>query len=263
MSQYQFGSGVLIGTPLTTFDGTVIANPSPIQFGAVQDITIDISSENKTLHGQNQFPLAVGRGKAKVSGKAKFAQINGAIFNSLFFGQTLSNGIQADVIDTTGMLIPATPFTITASTTNSLTTFAIPSSGVWAYDLGVVNASGLPMKRVASAPTSGQYSVSGAGVYVFAAADTGLRVFINYSYTATSTTASKSTVTNVLMGQAPTFQADFFNTYNGKTMTFKLYACIATKLSFATKLDDFLIPELDFESFANSAGQVLDWATTE
>lgn len=253
MSQYQFGSGVLIGTPLTDATGAAIANPTPIQFGALQDVSIDISSENKTLHGQNQFPLAVGRGKAKVSGKAKFAQINGLILNSLFFGQTVSNGIAADFIDTTGTAIPTTPFTITPTP---------PSSGTWAYDLGVKNASGLPMTRVSGSPTTGQYSVA-AGVYTFAAADTGLTVFISYGYTATSTSAVKSTVSNVLMGQAPTFQADFFTTYNGKNLTFKLYSCVATKLTFATKLDDFMIPEFDFEAFANSAGKVLDWATTE
>ena len=39
--------------------------------------------------------------------------------------------------------------------------------------------------------------------------------------------------------------------------------CLATKLSIATKQDDFLIPELDFSSFANAAGQVLKWGTSE
>ena len=38
---------------------------------------------------------------------------------------------------------------------------------------------------------------------------------------------------------------------------------LATKLSIATKQDDFLIPELDFSSFANAAGQVLKWGTSE
>ena len=253
MSQYEFGSGVLFGTPLTDAAGTAIVNPSPIQFGAMQDISIDISAETKTLFGQQQFPLAVGRGKAKITGKAKAAQVNGAIFNSLFFGQTMNNGIQTYVVDTTGTLIPTTPFIITPT---------VPSVGTWSYDLGVKNASGLPMTRVASAPTTGQYSVS-SGAYTFAAADTGLLVFISYAYTATSTSAKKSTVTNVLMGYAPTFQADFYIAFNGKALTMRLYACVATKLSFATKTDDFLIPEFDFEAFANSAGQVLDWSTAE
>lgn len=251
--QQHFGAGVLIGTPLYDAYGNAIANPSPIQFGTLQECSIDISADTKELYGQYQYPVFVGRGKAKIQGKAKFAQINGEIFNSLFFGQTLNKSIQSDYIDTTGQTIPATPFTITP---------AVPGSGTWAYDLGVKNSNGLPMTRVASSPTTGQYSVA-AGVYTFAAADTGLQVFISYSYTATSTSANQSTVQNVLMGQAPSFQADFYTTLQGKSMIFRLYNCMATKLTIATKLDDFTIPEFDFAAFANSAGKAFDWATTE
>jgi hypothetical protein len=35
-----------------------------------------------------------------------------------------------------------------------------------------------------------------------------------------------------------------------------LYNCVAEKLSFGTKVEDFVIPELDFQCFANAAGQV-------
>ena len=35
-----------------------------------------------------------------------------------------------------------------------------------------------------------------------------------------------------------------------------LYNCVAEKLSFGTKVEDFLVPELDFQCFANAAGQV-------
>ncbi len=256
MSQYNFGAGSLIGTPLTDGSGNAIAVPSPIIFGALQDVSIDVSADVKQLFGQNQFPLAVGRGKAKISGKAKFAQINGATFNSLFFGQTMSAGILADVIDTTGAAIPGTPYAITPT---------VPSSGTWAFDLGVRDSNGLPMTRVASGgtPTTGQYKVT-AGVYTFAAADTTKTVFISYQYTAASTAGpQKSTVNNVAMGYAPTFQADLYNSYNGKSLTFTLYSCVATKLSIATKLDDFIVPEFDFEAFANSAGQVMTWSTSE
>jgi hypothetical protein len=253
MSQYVFGSGVLWGTPLSDANGNAISNPSPIQFGVLQDCSVDMSFDNKMLYGQNQFPVAVGRGKGKVACKSKTAQISGALFNSLFFGQTITNGIVSDVYDTTGALIPATPFAITPT---------VPSSGTWSYDLGVRNASGVPMTRVASGPATGQYSVA-AGVYTFAAADTGLRVYINYQYTATSTTANKSTITNLPMGYAPTFKADLYLPYQGKSMILTLNSCIASKLGMATKQDDFMIPEFDFEAFADSSGNILSWATTE
>jgi hypothetical protein len=253
MAQFTFGSGVLWGTPLTDATGATISNPTPIQFGTLQDCSVDISGDVKELYGQNQFAVAVGRGKAKIAGKAKFAQINGTLFNSLFFGQTVTSGILSDYYDTTGSAIPLTPFTITPTP---------PSTGTWTVDLGVRNAGGLPMTRVASAPTTGQYSVS-AGVYTFAAADTGLTVFINYQYTATSTTAVKSTVQNVLMGYAPTFRADLFMPYSGKSLILTLPSCISTKLTFATKLDDFQISELDFSAFADASGNTLTWASSD
>ena len=78
MAQYKFGTGNLyaIGTA---------ANATPIQFGALQDVSIDVQFSNKELYGQNIFALAVGRAQGKVSGKAKFAQVNGLLYNSIFF----------------------------------------------------------------------------------------------------------------------------------------------------------------------------------
>jgi hypothetical protein len=52
MAQYKFGTGNLyaIGTA---------ANATPIQFGALQDVSIDVQFSNKELYGQNIFALAV------------------------------------------------------------------------------------------------------------------------------------------------------------------------------------------------------------
>lgn len=266
MAQYVFGSGILWGRQLTDASGNAIAsNVQPLQrFGALSDVTLDVSFDTKTLHGQNQFPLAVGRGKGKITGKAKFAQLNGAILNNLFFGQTLTSGIVADVYETTGKLIPSTPFTLTGAASEAATTFAIPNSGTFAKDLGVLDANGLTMTKVASAPTTGQYTVNElTGAYVFATADTGLRVYINYQYTATSTSAKKSTVANLPMGYAPTFAISLSAPYQGKSMAIDLPQCIASKLSFATKLDDFTQPDFSWESFADASGNVMTYALSE
>lgn len=253
MAQYGFGAGALWGTPLTDAFGNPLSNPSPILFGVLQNVSVDISGDIKELSGQNQFAVAVGRGKGKIGLKASFAQLNGAIINSLFFGQTMTSGILSDVYDTTGSAIPTTPYTITPT---------VPGSGTWTADLGVRDANGLPMTRVASAPTTGQYSVT-AGAYVFAAADTGKTVFISFQYTATSTTAKTSTVMNVPMGYAPQFRADLFNGYSGKALSLTLYGCVASKLTLATKQDDFMVPDFEASAFADSAGRVLSWGTSE
>lgn len=249
MALYGFGAGALWGTPLTDAFGNAISNPTPVLFGVLQDVSVDLSADIKELYGQNSFAEAVARGKTKIQGKAKFGRINGLLLNSLFFGQTVTSGGLADVYDTTGVAA-ATSITPT-----------IPNSGTWAQDLGVRDSTGNPMTRVGSAPTVGQYSVA-AGVYTFNAAQTGT-VFISYQYTYTSTTAKKSTVANVQMGYAPSFQCDLMSPYSGEQTTLTLFKCIANKLTLATKLDDFLIPEFDFSAFANGAGQVLQWGTSE
>lgn len=251
--QFGFGSGVMWGTPLTDAYGNAIANPTPTQLGVLQDMSLDISFDTKMLYGPNQFPVAVGRGKGKMSGKSKLAQLNGRMVNDLVFGQTMSSGILSNVNDTAGALIPSTPFTITPT---------VPSSGTWTADLGVKNANGLPLTRVASAPTTGQYSVT-AGAYLFAAADTGTQVFICYQYTATSTTAKKSTVLNLPMGYAPSFRADILVPYQGKSLVFTIPQCLVSKFGISTKQDDFLIPELDWEGFADSAGNGIYWGLSE
>lgn len=250
MAQYGFGAGQLWGTPTQDASGIAIVNPTPVLFGTMQDVSLDISFEMKQLYGQLQFSVASGRGKGKVTGKAKVAQINGKMWNSLFFGQSVTNGIVANVFDTTGVTVATT------------VTPTVPSSGTWTQNLGVRDSNGLEMVRVASAPATGQYSVS-AGVYTFAAADVGKTVFIDYQYTASSTSAVQSNVMNLAMGYAPTFSASFSLPYAGKNLIINLPNCVGGKLGLATKQDDFLVPEFDFEAFASANGQVLTYALTD
>lgn len=251
--QHIFGSGILWGTPLTDANGVAIANPTPVQFGVLQDVSVEIAAENKMLHGQNQFPIDVARGKGKITCKAKNALVNGALINSIYFGQTVGANHTKDFYDTTGTAIPATPFQITITP---------PGSGTFAQDLGVRDQTGRQYTRVASGPATGQYSLSGA-VYTFASADQGVKVFIDYQYTLTEAIAKQSTVLNLPMGYAPEFRADLSNPYKGKHLTLILFKCIASKLAIATKLDDFAIPEFDFDAFADGSGQVLKWAVSE
>ena len=252
--QLGFGTGILYGIQMSDAAGNTVSNGTPVQFGTLQDISADISFETKLLYGAYQFPIAVGRGKAKFAFKAKFANISGPVLGDLFFGLTRSAGIKA-AVNNFSAAIPTTPFQITVSP---------PSSGTFASDLGVLNAStGLPLKKVASGPATGQYSVNGSGVYTFAAADTGNTVLINYDYTATSTVSQNGLITNQLMGYAPTFSALLSLASHGKPMTLKLNQCVSDKLTLGLKNDDFLIPEFDFSAFADSAGNVGYWGTSE
>lgn len=244
---YGFGAGTLIGVQTQDATGAAVANATPVQFGTLQDISGDISFEEKLLYGAYQFPVAVGRGKGKLAFKAKAASLYGSIFGDLFFGTGAVAGIKADVINFAAVVPAATPWTVTVTP---------PGSGTYVSDLGVLNAAtGQPLKKAASAPATGQYSQSGA-VYTFAAADKDLPVLISYEYSATSTTAKVVSISNQLMGYAPTFRASLNFSYSGKNFTFNLNACTSTKLSLPLKNDDFVIPEFDFSAFADAAGNI-------
>jgi hypothetical protein len=242
---YQFGSGVLLGVR------TDIANATPINFGLVQDVALDLSFTTKMLYGQYQFPVAIARGTAKFTGKAKMARISGLAWGSLFFGVTPAAGQQATAFGEAGV-VPTTPYQVTVS-----------NSATFTDDYGVVNAAtGLPLSKVASGPTTGQYSVSAGGVYTFAAADTAMAVLISYGYTIASL-GQKIAMTNQLLGTTPYFQGQFYSTFEGNQVSVKLNKCVSNKLSTATKLEDFNIPEIDFDVLADAAGNVGTWSFGE
>ena len=91
---YVFGSGVLIGTP---------SGGSPINFGLAQEVTLNIATTTKALYGQNNFPVAIGSGTRKMTGKAKLARISGQALGSLFFGVTANRRRRADAVRRDGV----------------------------------------------------------------------------------------------------------------------------------------------------------------
>lgn len=243
-----FGVGTMYGVPLSDAAGNAIATnvASPVQFGVLQEAQGDLSFDEKTLYGAYQMPVAFGRGKGKLTFKAKAADITAQAFGALFFGVAPTAGIDS-IVDNVAGTIPTTPFQITPT---------VPSSGTWIVDLGVRYAStGIALARVASAPATGQYSVA-AGVYTFAAADTALSVLISYEYTASSTSQFKIPFANQLMGYAPSFLCELSLPFNGKQMTIKLNNCVSSKLTLPFKNEDFSIQEFDFTALADSGNNI-------
>lgn len=243
----NFGSGKLIAVPTNLADGTAIANPTPVILGTMQDVSLDLSTEIKSLYGSKRYPIAVGQGKGKTEIKAKYAEIDGGILGSLFFGKASTAGIKAAVFDSAGT-IPATPFQLTITP---------PSSGTFVADLGVVfTATGVQLTRVASAPTTGQYSVNTTtGVYTFASADTSKAVAISYEYSAAAG-GNIWQMTNETMGYTPSFTLLLQNAYDGKTMVCKLNRCVSGKLSVPLKSEDFAVYDFEAEAFADAAGSL-------
>ena len=156
---YSFGSGVLIGTR------TDIANATPVNFGLVQEVTLDETASVKELFGQFQRPLALARGTIKTSGKAKVARISGLAFANLYYGATPVAGQTATSFAEAGTVAASSPYVVT-----------VANAATFVGDEGVVYAaSGLPLTKVATSPAAGQYSVA-AGVYTFDATDAGKAV---------------------------------------------------------------------------------------
>lgn len=243
--QFEFGSGAMYGTKIND-DGTTGATSV---FGILQGGSVDFTATNKQLFGTYQFPVAVGRGTAKISGKATFAQIYAQVYNDLFFRGTVASGQTLISIDEACLV--GTPHT------TRTTVVAPPSSGTWSADMIVKDKNGTQMTVTTGTPTAGQYSVS-AGTYTFATVDAntadGTTVTITYEYTIT--TGQAITITNPLLGTAPAFTLRLQQTYLGQSLHMKLNRVISSKLTFATKLEDFQIPEMDFDAFADNTNQI-------
>ena len=242
---YSFGSGVLIGTR------SDIPNATPLNFGFVQEVTIDKSAGVKELYGQFQRPIAIARGTIKTTGKAKVARISGLAFANLYYGLTPVAGQVATSFAEAGAVPATSPYNV-----------SVVNAASFVDDEGVTYAAtGLPLTKVVSTPSAGQYGVAD-GVYSFNAADEGKAVLITYTYTI-SGTGQKFTVANQLIGTTPTFQALFYTTFQGQAVTLQLNNCTSSKLSFGTKLEDFVIPEFDFSCFADTSGNVMTWSFAE
>ena len=235
MTQLAFGSGSVWGI-------NTAANSTPARFGVTQEMSLDFTAATKAIFGQNNLPFSVAKASLQTKGKITFGQFNGRVINELFFGGSSAGG-QTLVVDSESGSIPTTPYQIT-----------VANGATFSVDLGVVGVvSGVPLTRVASGPTTGQYSVNTTtGVYTFASADTGLAVKISYSWTTTG--GQTFTINQVAMGVATNFKTVMSLPYNGQKATITLNACVSSKLSLATKLEDFTKPSFDFEAFADSNG---------
>lgn len=255
MAQYLFGAGKIHVTPIQDVYGNPITNGTPVEVGVVQSVSVDISYDLKELYGRGQFAVDAARGKGSIKCKATMGRINGALLNSIFFGGVLSEGGITAVAQTiNGEVIPV----------GGIVTPTVPNTGTFVKDLGVTDGKAIPMKRVASAPAAGQYSVDEAtGAYTFAAGDVAKTVFISFKYSATVAGAKSGLVNNLDMGYTPEFAVDLMRDYKGKFMGMEFFRCVSNKLAFSSKQDDYDLPEFEFQPMADDLNRVFKWTTSE
>jgi hypothetical protein len=238
--EFGFGSGA--GYMVSNIGAT----PTPVQLGVLQSASVDFKASTKSLFGTNQLPVAVARGTVAVSGKASIAQMKGRLLSDIFFGDGLVAGQLL-------LTLPAEADTIPSESTYTIT---VSNAETFVTDYGVMyGATGIPLTRVASVSAAGTYSVDTAtGVYTFDSADDSKAVNISYSYTATG--GNNIVLANQPMGDAPTFQFVLGMPYNQQLSTITLNACVASSMSWATKLEDFTMMDMEFGAFVNAAGNL-------
>ena len=150
------------------------------------------------------------------------------------------------VFPTQGGSVGAAYFLVSTITSGGyiLTAANAGAAGVnFVEDLGVeYAASGVPFQLVPSAPTVGQYAVSSAGVYTFAAADAAAIVVLCYSYKTTG--GLTLSVPTLVQQEAPYFEVVLFNPQDTGYQK-KFFKCSASKLNQQFKQADIMIPELD------------------
>lgn len=240
-----FGAGRFFGINNVT-------NPTPARFGTPQDMSIDFKRTVKELYGEKMFAEAVAAGEMSVTGKVTFGQSNPRIFSDLIFAATGATGQTLEADKEAGTIPAATAYTVT-----------VANSATWATDLGVLNVdTGKPMTRVATTPTTGQYSVA-AGVYTFAAADASANVKISYLYTLSSGNGETVTLANQDQGPAGAFTGVMAFLYGSEQDVLTLNNCIASDTGYATKQGDYAKPTFGFTAAVDGSGSLGSFSFAE
>ena len=154
---YIFGSGSLFAVR------TDIANATPTKFGVLQDVNVEMSGETKMLYGSQQFPVAVGRGKSKITAACKVGMFQMRPLSDLMWGTSYATGQQTMASGEAHSVPASSTYTVTVT---NVTGFV---------DYGVYYASSTAqLTRVASVIAIGTYSVTTGGVYTFYSGDAGV-----------------------------------------------------------------------------------------
>lgn len=230
------------------------AGVGPDQFAVLQDNSVDFSFELKELYSQQQFPIDIARGKGKITGKAKSARVFAALYADIFFGSTFTTGetnVSENEIHT------------------AITTVSVNNPGSsFVADLGVYyNAAGnTRFAFVTGAPTAkGQYSTGTNGVYTFFTGDASASVAISYVYT--DLNGNTIQITNNYMGVTPTFAATFYQNRatqgSAGQLTLRLNQCVSSHFTIPSRLDDYAIPDFDYQAFATGTNTIGVLSTTE
>ncbi len=238
---YGFGSGRLYGIkPADPNDSNSV--DSPQEFGVLQDVSISFDPSTKPLFGGDQFPKDVGRGTAKIAITAKYAELSGENLAELFFNEAIDDANGHDEVIPREVAAPAGGIYTVAH-------FGAPFKPLMVRS----GVTGDPMRRVLTSPAAGQYTCDATtGTFTLNTGDANAATVV-ISYLSRLPGGISFDITNQPIGVAPVFQlvlTEFRTTIQGKrTLTVLLDACISSKLTIPTKLDDYTIIDFVADAF--------------
>jgi len=254
LRQFVFGPGVAWAQVATLLDGSTAVLPQPTRFDVLQSLALDFTFTTKELFGNNSFPEAIGIGNTKLSGKIVNGRMNSAALWSAAFGypSNPSTGYNLMAISEAGTVPAVSTYVI--NTTNKAT---------WTKDWGVryTNTGAYLTPVTGGSEALGKYSVA-SGVYTFAAADANAKVLIDYEYTPASG-GKTIAVSNFLQGQITLFGLRYQGVFKGLSVGIWVPNSVSSKFAFATKQQDFIMPEFDFVAYAGPDGSVASLYMTE
>jgi hypothetical protein len=170
-------------------------------------------SKQEFVNGNMQIESFAANMTQEITGEYKFRGIDLQLMRGLWLSQFSGAPVVSNIY---GIDVPFTATLLAVSVTAGTSVIA-------AIQQVRYQASGLPMVRVAAAPTVGQYIVAGEGTatvtITLSAADTGVAVFVTFSKVATTET-NKVSIINAIP-QAPVyFGVDGVGLYDGKQVSY-------------------------------------------
>lgn len=220
--------------------------PTPRRIGIIQDVSIEIKRDLKELFGENKYAEDVASGNETISGKYKSGELDPSWMMESFMSASRTTGIL--------VLVKAEESVVTAASVT------VAGGADFSEDYGVVELSTNKVwRRVASAPSAGEYSVNETtGQYTFNATDNTKR--LAFTYLKKQTTSGETyTVNNTLAGDSVFVSLLLYkSSRTQKSFGLRLANASFESASFGFKLNEYAMPEGAFKGFAGSNGKVFE-----
>lgn len=262
INQMIFAQGQSVGSEAASLDESHVLTGTPV--GAVLTAVIGSTTGSNYAIG-DRLTVTVTGTEAGANGALilTVATVSSGAISTFTVGSGLAAGanyvagtnLATTTLTGAGTGAPTVTITVSAGTAPALVTVNNPST--YLLDQGVrYSNTGISLIKVVGTPAVGQYAANTAGGYTFSTADSLQTMLISYLNTVASSGVTQN-IANQLMGYQPIVSITFRTTFLGQEAIVYLYAGVIGKLAMASKQDDFTIPEIDFECFADSQNRVL------